>query len=211
MDFIDISEDVLQVDQVSAQVTDTCTGATSLFVGTTRDNFQGKKVVKLEYEAYVPMAKKKMRELSNRLRVKWPDLHNIAIVHRLGLVGPCEASVIIGISSAHRAASLEALHFAIDELKATVPIWKKELYEDGSEWKENKECFWRSQNVPNLEASEAGKAEASLVQIHATNQELDQRIDQFIATKRSELDAHNVLEFCGHSSSDSQWIILPLS
>ena len=70
--------------------------------------------------------------------MKWEDLHHIAIYHRLGEVGPCDASVIIAISSAHRKASLEAVHFAIDELKATVPIWKKELYEDGSEWKENK-------------------------------------------------------------------------
>ena len=55
-----------------------------------RDNFNGKKVVKLEYEAYIPMAKKKLKELCNRLRVKWADLHHIAIQHRLGLVGPCE-------------------------------------------------------------------------------------------------------------------------
>jgi len=140
--FIVITHDTLQVEQVSKQVTDTGTGATSLFVGTTRDTFQGKKVIKLEYEAYVPMAKKKLTELCNRLRVKWDDLYHIAIYHRLGKVGPCEASVIIAISSAHRKASLEAVHFAIDELKATVPIWKKELYEDGSEWKENKECFF---------------------------------------------------------------------
>ena len=96
------------------------------------------------------MAKKKLKELCNRLRVKWADLHHISIKHRLGQVGPCEASVIIGISSAHRKSSLEAVQFAIDELKATVPIWKKELYEDGSIWKENKECFWtpKTQNEP---------------------------------------------------------------
>jgi len=142
MDFIEITEEPLKVDEISAQVTDKCTGATSLFVGTTRDNFDGKKVIKLEYEAYTPMAKKKLKELCNRLRVKWTDLYHIAIYHRLGEVGPCEASVIIAISSAHRKASLEAIHFAIDELKATVPIWKKELYEDGSMWKQNSECFW---------------------------------------------------------------------
>ena len=72
------------------------TGATSLFVGTTRDNFQGKKVVKLEYEAYTPMAKKKLQELCNRVRVKWPEICHIAVYHRLGPVGPCQASVIIG-------------------------------------------------------------------------------------------------------------------
>jgi len=93
MDFIEITEEPLKVDEISAQVTDKGTGATSLFVGTTRDNFDGKKVIKLEYEAYTPMAKKKLKELCNRLRVKWADLYHIAIYHmhnlvKLGLVKP---------------------------------------------------------------------------------------------------------------------------
>merc|ERR1711956_77351 len=107
---------------------------------------------------YTPMAKKKLKELCNRLRVKWTDLYHIAIYHRLGEVGPCEASVIIAISSAHRKASLEALHFAIDELKATVPIWKKELYEDGSMWKQNSECFWLNKQNPPMEVDGRLKA-----------------------------------------------------
>jgi len=198
--FIEITFDVLDINQVSKQVTEPCTGATSLFVGTTRDNFQGKKVIQLEYEAYVPMAKKKLNELCNRLRVKWSDLHHIAIYHRLGLVGPCEASVIIGISSAHRQASLEAVQFAIDELKATVPIWKKELYEDGSEWKENKECFFS--NAAKAEESQVLPEE--LVQIQATNEEMNERIDKYIESKRSEIDASNVLEFCEGRSEESK-------
>merc|ERR1712110_584943 len=125
---------------------------------------------------------------------KWPDLHHIGIYHRLGQVGPCEASVIIAISSAHRKESLEAVQFAIDELKATVPIWKKELYEDGSEWKENKECFWLINKSTEVLA---GQADSSLVQISATNQALDQRINDFIATKRQDIDNSNILEFCG--------------
>ena len=95
-DFIHITEKALDVQEISEKVTEPSTGATSLFIGTTRDHFQGKKVLKLEYEAYVPMAKKKLKELCNSLRVKWPDLHHIGIYHRLGQVGPCEASVIIG-------------------------------------------------------------------------------------------------------------------
>jgi len=198
MDFIDITEEPLKVEDISAQVTDKCTGATSLFVGTTRDNFEGKKVIKLEYEAYVPMAKKKLKELCNRLRVKWADLHHISIKHRLGQVGPCEASVIIAISSAHRKSSLEAVQFAIDELKATVPIWKKELYEDGSIWKENKECFW-TQNEP-MEFD--GRVDPSLVQVHASKKELDERINRFIETKRSDINATNILEFCNKNQED---------
>ena len=95
-DFIHITEKALDVQEISEKVTEPSTGATSLFIGTTRDHFQGKKVLKLEYEAYVPMAKKKLKELCNSLRVKWPDLHHIGIYHRLGQVGPCEDSVIIG-------------------------------------------------------------------------------------------------------------------
>jgi len=201
MDVIEITEETLKVDEISAQVTDTCTGATSLFVGTTRDNFNGKKVVKLEYEAYVPMAKKKLKELCNRLRVKWADLHHIAIQHRLGLVGPCEASVIIAISSPHRKSSLEAVQFAIDELKATVPIWKKELYEDGSTWKENKECFWTAQKTEPMDFD--GRVDPSLVQVHASNEELDERINKFIEAKRDGINATNILEFCNRNQNDN--------
>jgi len=159
---------------------------------------KAKKVVKLEYEAYEPMAKKKLKELCNRLRVKWADLKNIAIFHRLGAVGPREASVIIAVSSAHRKDSLEAVQFAIDELKATVPIWKKELYEDGSEWKENKECFWTSKQEMEI----AANVDPSLVQITASNDEINGRINQFIATKRADIDNANIMEFCGEVTDD---------
>jgi molybdopterin synthase catalytic subunit len=199
-DFIKITPDPLQVDQICAQVTTTTTGATSIFVGTTRDNFKGKKVVSLEYESYIPMAEKKMKELCNRLRVKWPILHNIAIYHRLGLVGPCEASVIIAASSPHRQEAVEAVQFAIFELKATVPIWKKELYEDGSEWKENKECDWKTSEAAS--SKKAGQVDPSLVQINVSNEEMDERINRFVATKRDEIDSANILEFCGDMSPD---------
>lgn len=140
------------------------------------------------------MAKKKLQELCNRLRVKWPDLHHICLQHRLGQVDPCQASVIIGISSAHRKSSLEALHFAIDDLKANVPIWKKEIYEDGSQWKENKECFFKKQE----DYSESlVKVDASLVQVQASNDELNDRIDKFIEAKREEINNANILEFLG--------------
>jgi len=146
MDDIVITTAPLDVAAISSSVTDPCTGATSLFVGTTRDNFQGKKVVRLEYEAYEPMAKKEMAKLCKELRSRW-SLHNIAIHHRLGLVKVTEASVIIAVSSPHRKESLEAVQFAIDKLKETVPIWKKEVYEEGGEeWKQNQECKWKEKS-----------------------------------------------------------------
>uniref|UniRef100_A0A8C5ZBD5 Molybdopterin synthase catalytic subunit n=1 Tax=Marmota marmota marmota TaxID=9994 RepID=A0A8C5ZBD5_MARMA len=141
-DIIKFTAEKLSVDDVSQLVTSPLCGAISLFVGTTRNNFEGKKVISLEYEAYLPMAENEIRKICSHIRQKWPVKH-IAVFHRLGLVPVSEASIIIAVSSAHRAASLEAVTYAIDTLKARVPIWKKELYEESSSsWKRNKECFW---------------------------------------------------------------------
>ncbi|XP_015997854.2 molybdopterin synthase catalytic subunit isoform X1 [Rousettus aegyptiacus] len=141
-DIIKFTAKKLSVDEVSQLVTSPLCGAISLFVGTTRNNFEGKKVVSLEYEAYLPMAENEVRKIYGDIRQKWPVKH-IAVFHRLGLVPVSEASIIIAVSSAHRAASLEAVSYAIDNLKAKVPIWKKEMYEESSScWKRNKECFW---------------------------------------------------------------------
>jgi len=108
------------------------------FTGTTRDNFHGKKVVRLEYEAYNPMAEKELRKVCAEARRRW-KLTRLAIVHRVGVVPIGETSVAIAVSSVHRKDSLEAVCFCIDTLKETVPIWKKEVYENGEEWKENAE------------------------------------------------------------------------
>lgn len=141
-DVIKMTTEKLSVDEVSQLVISPVCGAVSLFMGTTRNNYEGKKVVSLEYEAYVPMAEAEVRKICVAVRQHWPVKH-IAVCHRLGLVPATEASVIIAVSSVHRAASLEAVKYIIDTLKAKVPIWKKELYEEEtSSWKRNKECFW---------------------------------------------------------------------
>ena len=113
-------------------------GAVSSFVGTTRNSFKGKQVVMLSYEGYVPMAKKELFIICNDASNRW-EVSKIAIVHKLGNCPVGDASVIIVASSPHRRASLEAVSFLIDELKATVPIWKREIYEGDEEsvWKEN--------------------------------------------------------------------------
>ncbi|KAK1345394.1 hypothetical protein QTO34_014106 [Cnephaeus nilssonii] len=141
-DIIKFTAEKLSVEEVSQLVTSPLCGAVSLFVGTTRNNFEGKKVMSLEYEAYIPMAENEVRRICSDVRQKWPVRH-IAVFHRLGLVPVSEASVVIAVSSAHRAASLGAVSYAIDALKARVPVWKKEIYEESSSsWKRNKECFW---------------------------------------------------------------------
>ena len=101
-DLVELTQEPLDVGAISASVTAPSTGATSLFVGTTRDNFDGKEVVRLEYEAYEAMARKQLLAVCRELRSKWADLHSIAIYHRLGLVEVKQASVVIAISSPHR-------------------------------------------------------------------------------------------------------------
>lgn len=97
----------------------------------------------MEYEAYEPMALKQIQTICADIRIRWPETEHIAIHHRLGLVPVKEASVVIAISAPHRQTSLQAVEFAINELKGRVPIWKKEIYADhDAEWKENRECQW---------------------------------------------------------------------
>lgn len=120
------------------------TGGTSIFVGSTRDCFEQKKVLTLFYEAYEAMAVNEILNICNDIRNKY-SVGKMCILHRLGEVPVTEASVIISISSKHRKNAIEAVEYAINELKAKVPIWKKEIYANGeSDWKENKEVFWRT-------------------------------------------------------------------
>ncbi|KAM4753415.1 molybdopterin synthase catalytic subunit isoform 3-T11 [Cyanocitta cristata] len=124
-DFIKLKSEKLSVDEVSELVVSPYCGAVSLFIGTTRNNFEGKKVIHLEYEAYTSMAETEIKKICRDVRQKWPSVKHIAVHHRLGVVPITEASVIIAVSSPHRAESLEAVMYCINTLKASVPIWKK--------------------------------------------------------------------------------------
>lgn len=137
--WIKVSEDIPSLEDCSAFVSDPTCGAISTFVGITRNNFQGKKVVKLSYEGYVPMAEKELRKLCDDASQKY-NVTKIAAVHILGDCPVEKASVILACSSPHRRDALHCVEYLIDELKARVPIWKKEVYEgDDSVWKENVE------------------------------------------------------------------------
>ncbi|OPJ87152.1 molybdopterin synthase catalytic subunit [Patagioenas fasciata monilis] len=137
-------------NEVSELVVSPSCGAVSLFIGITRNNFEGKKVIHLEYEAYISMAETEIKKICRNIRQKWPSVKHIAVHHRLGVVPITEASVIIAVSSPHRAESLEAVMYCINTLKASVPIWKKEIYEDEYSWKENKECFWLKEKKTDI-------------------------------------------------------------
>jgi len=147
MDLVKLTHDKISVEELVDTVAAESCGAVSVFVGTTRDNFENKKVVQLEYEAYEPMALEEMRKICLTVRNKW-SVEHIAFVHRLGIVPVKEASIVVAISSPHRKESLEAVQFAIDELKASVPIWKKEVYDEqySAQWKANPECSWSQNN-----------------------------------------------------------------
>lgn len=110
-------------------------GAVSVFYGVVRNTNLGRKVEYLEYDAYPPMAEKKMREIADEVRARWP-VTGIAMQHRTGRLAIGEPSVIIAVASPHRADAIAACHYAIDRLKAIVPIWKKEVFEGGEEWLE---------------------------------------------------------------------------
>ncbi len=118
---------------VTAAVTRPDTGATVTFVGTTRDHNEGRRVIRLEYEAYPEMALTEMRKIGDTVTHRWA-VEQVAIVHRIGVVPLGEASVVIAVSAGHRQAAFEACHFAIDRLKEVVPIWKKEHFEGGEIW-----------------------------------------------------------------------------
>jgi MoaE-MoaD fusion protein len=128
-----LSEEPLSLDAAVLEVKSDEAGAIATFIGTTRVRSRGRDVLHLEYEAYEGMAEIVMAELAASLKAKY-ELSEVAIHHRVGRVDIGETSVVIAVSAPHRADALSACRDAIDELKVTVPLWKKEVYEGGEEW-----------------------------------------------------------------------------
>jgi molybdopterin synthase catalytic subunit len=128
-----LTRDPIDVADVLASVGDSTAGATATFVGVTRNHNQGRAVTYLEYEAYSDMAEQEMARIGGEATRRW-SICKIAIVHRTGRVPIGHASVVIAVSAAHRAEAFAACRFAIDRLKASVPIWKKEYFEGGDVW-----------------------------------------------------------------------------
>ena len=128
-----LSEEPLSLDAVVAEVADERAGAIATFTGTTRIESRGRTVRWLDYEAYAEMAEDVMAGIAAQLEERY-DLCAVAIHHRVGRVGIGEPSVVIAVSAPHRADALAACKDAIDVLKESVPVWKKEVYEGGEEW-----------------------------------------------------------------------------
>jgi MoaE-MoaD fusion protein len=128
-----ISDESLSLDEVVRAVATPAHGGIATFTGVVRDHSRGKTIVRLEYEAYRPMAERKLAEIGVQLAAEFPGAR-LAIVHRVGKLAVGEAAVVIAASAPHRAAAFEVCRAAIDRLKESVPIWKKEIAADGEEW-----------------------------------------------------------------------------
>jgi len=130
---VQILKDPLSIDDTYQFILDESCGGNCLFIGTVRNKNKGKTVTHLDFESYEPMAIKEMAKIADQCIERF-DVYKIAIHHRSGHVGLKDIAVIIAVSSPHRNAAFEACQYAIDTLKETVPIWKKEFLEDGSYW-----------------------------------------------------------------------------
>lgn len=134
-----ITESPVDPEALREAIADPACGAVATFIGVTRNSFRGKEVQYLEYEAYAPMAEREMRMIGTEIAGLWPAVAGVAIAHRVGRVEVGEASVVIAVSAPHRREALAACAHGIERLKATLPVWKKEIFADGSEWRENRE------------------------------------------------------------------------
>ena len=132
-DRIELTREVIPSGAIASEVRADEDGAVATFDGCVRNHSHGRSTLHLEYEAYESMALAKMREIAEHLHAHYA-IDRVAMVHRLGRLEIGETSVFIAVSSAHRAAAFDACRYAIDTLKKTVPIWKKEFFADGAVW-----------------------------------------------------------------------------
>lgn len=130
---VELLSETLDIDHCIKQVFSPDCGGIDVFIGTVRNVTKGKKVIRLEFEAYEPMAVKEMQKLGEKAKEQWP-VQKVVIHHRTGVLEVGDIPVIIAVSAAHRDAAFDACRYIIDTLKETVPIWKKEVFEDGEVW-----------------------------------------------------------------------------
>lgn len=128
-----ISKEPIDIQSIIDKVVQRDAGAITTFIGTVRELTKGKKTLYLIYEAYEPMAVKKLAQIGTEIGERWPG-SQVAITHRVGKLEITDVAVVIAVSTPHRADAYEANRYAIERIKEIVPIWKKEHWEDGEEW-----------------------------------------------------------------------------
>jgi molybdopterin synthase catalytic subunit len=131
----EVVQDAISVDDVVQRLADPAIGAVTTFVGVVRGSTDGRETLYLEYEAYPEMAVRTLSQVGEEVQGCWPEICQVAIVHRVGRLEVGETAVVIALSAPHRRQTFDALHYAIDRVKEIVPIWKREVWADGSEWK----------------------------------------------------------------------------
>ena len=137
---IRVTPDVLDTAEAVASVASSRAGAINIFLGVVRDNNLGRNVNHLDYEAYPTMAEKVMREIAEESVVRF-GFEDVAVLHRTGRLEIGETSLLIAVSSGHRAESFEGGHWLVNEIKKRVPVWKKEVWADGESWVEGPESL----------------------------------------------------------------------
>ncbi len=130
---IELTSEPLNVQKAIDFVSDTSVGGIDIFIGTVRNHTKDKSVVALEFEAYEQMAISELQKIIDKVKADWP-VYRVAVLHATGRKLPGELAVVIAVSAAHRDAAFRACRYVIDTLKKTVPIWKKEIFEDGEVW-----------------------------------------------------------------------------
>jgi molybdopterin synthase catalytic subunit len=131
--FFKITAKEIRVQPIIRKVFSSESGALVVFIGTVRKLSRGRKIENLEYEAYEEMALREFSKIADYVKDKW-DVTRVAIAHRIGKLEPGEISLVIAVSAPHRDDAYQASRYIIEELKKTVPIWKKEVWEGGEEW-----------------------------------------------------------------------------
>ncbi|MDQ3898012.1 MAG: molybdenum cofactor biosynthesis protein MoaE [Actinomycetota bacterium] len=134
-DWVGVTADPLPLHAATAFVDRPDCGASVVFTGVVRDHSEGRPGVRsLEYEAYEEQVTPRLGAIVAEARARWPSLGRVAVLHRTGLLGVGEASVVVAVSAPHRGDAFDGARFCIDTLKATVPIWKREAWADGEDW-----------------------------------------------------------------------------
>lgn len=133
MSRFEITREPISIESIVEKVIRKEAGAITTFIGTVRELTEGKRTTYLEYEAYIPMATKKLEEIGVEINRRWPGTKT-AITHRIGRLDISDIAVVIAVSTPHRAESYEANRYAIERIKEIVPIWKKEHWDNGEEW-----------------------------------------------------------------------------
>jgi molybdopterin synthase catalytic subunit len=146
---IRVTENALDPVEATAAVASPRAGAVNVFLGVVRDNNLGRSVDHLVYEAYESMAEKVMREIAEEAKARF-SLEDCAVLHRTGRLAIGETSLLVAISSGHRAESFEAGHWMVNEIKKRVPVWKKEVWSDGESWIEGPESMGKQQAPASL-------------------------------------------------------------